>query len=243
MESSLNPLVPDFKEEEMSADHPVLKYPGNLPINTLKGYFGEVFAGIIAENFSPFGEDGWVVPAHLFRCHLVVYQYLETLHQTQNVAEDLPGRTGDDCLALQLKNGGITGILYCEAKCNSIHRSDKITEAHEKVGNAAIVDIGQIIAILKESARPDRIQWIRALERLQQQIRQKKITFERYNLISYICGDFPTRKETWIPTNNPHFSYTSRHKLEAVEIHINNIEDFIRTLYGVSEIQLTQAAS
>src|SRR5690348_6281052 len=44
---------------------PAEGYPELLHMQTLKGYFGEIFAGLIAEYFSPFGVDGWKVPVFL----------------------------------------------------------------------------------------------------------------------------------------------------------------------------------
>ena len=60
---TLNPL-----EEPPSFD-PAENYPRGFPMNTLRGYFGEVFAAIVAEHFEPMGEGAWKVPALLFRFH------------------------------------------------------------------------------------------------------------------------------------------------------------------------------
>jgi hypothetical protein len=89
-----NPLDPfgDFSESDPSDG-----YPERLKIITLQGYFGEIFSGIIAENFSHFGQDDWAVPAFLFRFHLVEFQHLEILNQTEEIAKKRSGRTGDDC--------------------------------------------------------------------------------------------------------------------------------------------------
>ena len=53
---------------------PAEGYPELLHMQTLKGYFGEIFAGLIAEHFSPFGEASWKVPVFLFRYHIVAFQ-------------------------------------------------------------------------------------------------------------------------------------------------------------------------
>ncbi|WP_206208665.1 hypothetical protein, partial [Vogesella mureinivorans] len=86
---SLNPIPSNLD--------PAKGYPEILHIQTLKGYFGETFAGIIALNFSPFGETDWEVPAFLFRFHLTEFQQLEFLQQVEDEEANLrPGRTGDD---------------------------------------------------------------------------------------------------------------------------------------------------
>src|SRR5258708_27178695 len=58
---------------------PAEGYPQLFDMRTLKGYFGEVFAGLIAEHCAPFGEKTWKVPAFLFRFHDVAFQHLELL--------------------------------------------------------------------------------------------------------------------------------------------------------------------
>ncbi len=97
---TLNPF------EIQAKDDPVKDYPQALHLSTLKGYFGEIFAAIIAENFYPCGVNNWEVPAFLFRVHLVAFQQLEALNQTGDEAKEIPGRTGDDLLAFQRDSGG-----------------------------------------------------------------------------------------------------------------------------------------
>src|SRR6266571_3942921 len=67
--------------EERIVDDPAEGYPECLHILTLKGYFGEVFAAIVAQHFSPFEVDNWEVPAFLFRFHVVELQHIEALNQ------------------------------------------------------------------------------------------------------------------------------------------------------------------
>ncbi|MFL5628251.1 MAG: hypothetical protein ACJ788_21945, partial [Ktedonobacteraceae bacterium] len=83
---SLNPF------EGYGADDPAKGYPESLHIITLKGYFGEIFAAIIAQNFSPFELDNWEVPAFLFRFHVVELQHLEAIHQVGGEVKRRPGR-------------------------------------------------------------------------------------------------------------------------------------------------------
>lgn len=109
-------------------------YPQSLPLTTLKGYFGEIFAGLVAENFSPFDIDNWRVPAFLFRFHNPAFEQLERVKNTGEDTKAIFGRTGNDCLAFQLdSNGRIRRSLICEAKCTSDHDTDMIAEAHEQI--------------------------------------------------------------------------------------------------------------
>ena len=208
-------------------------YPEILHPTTLKGYFGEIFAAIIAENFAPFEEDNWKVPAFLFRFHLVEFQQLESLRQTGGEAKKRTGRTGDDCLAFKLNDDGkIIQVLYCEAKCTTKHFSNMIAEAHKKVSESEIVDILQIIEILKEKNDAASQMWIDALR----QIRLFP-NYERYNLVSYICGEFPKRGQTWMTTDKPHLEYKSKQRLESVEIHLSNVDALIQEVYGRVKIK------
>lgn len=213
--------------EEHPAVDLINKYPGILDMDTLKGYFGEVFAAIVAQFFSPFGIDDWEVPAFLFRNHRDAFNHILIMNETGREAGTIPGRTGDDFLAFQRDGTGrIRRILYCEAKCNREHRSDSIGNAFEKVGQPVIVDLSQIITVLKDQQTPAAQQWIYAL-----QIAQFSNQYERCNLVSYICGDRPKHKRMWLPKDSPHEKYTSQDILEAVETHLDEIETFVREVY------------
>jgi len=225
-----NPLDPlGFIPKE----DPSKGYPEQLHMKTLKGYFGEIFAGFIAEFFSPFGIDNWNIPAHLFRFHLTEFQQLEFMRQTGKKAKVRPGRTGDDCLAFQMNNQGkIISSLYCEAKCTAGNSAKMIGDAHKKVSESVIVDIPQVVEILQDSNDPDTAIWINALLRLQ--FEEPSIEYERYDLVSYVCRP-PARNEQWFPVDEPHVNYTGGRKLEAVEAHIPNIDELVRTVYGKEE--------
>jgi DEAD/DEAH box helicase len=207
-------------------------YPYSLDIQTLKGYFGEIFAGIIVENFAPFGLDDWEVPAFLFRFHPVVFQHLGLIKQTGENAKNQPGRTGDDCLAFRRNSQGeIISYLACEAKCTAKHDTSMISKAYQKSSAANIisVDILQVIEILLDYNDDSSAKWINALRLLQ----QGKINnnYERCDLVSYICGQHPTKKTTWISTESAHNNYTGRRRLEAVEIHLHDVENLIKAVY------------
>ncbi len=228
-----NSLFPfgDFSESD-----PSYGYPERLHIQTLKGYFGEIFAGIIAENFAPFGQDNWEVPAFLFRFHPVAFQHLEFLKQTGETAKPQPGRTGDDCLAFRRNSEGvIIASLICEAKCTANHDTNMISEAHIKANKSSgyPVDIPQLIDILQDYNDDLSFNWKNALQALQLKIKLNKIdkNYESCYLISYICGQHPVKKLTWISPNKVHEKYTTERRLEAVEIHLNEVENIVTTVY------------
>lgn len=72
---NLDPLQRELQED------PARDYPQMLHLQTRKGYFGEIFAGLFAENFDPFEEE-WEIPIYLFRYHLTKFQQLERIRQT-----------------------------------------------------------------------------------------------------------------------------------------------------------------
>lgn len=221
--ASLDPL-----EEDSS--HDFSGYPSLLPMQTLKGYFGEVFAALVAENFDPFGENNWVVPAHLFRWHNAAFEYLESLRQGGKKREAVLGRTGDDCLAFQMDGAGkITKVLYCEAKCTNSHDTTMIKEAHEKVGESEIVSLPHLIELLSLRNDDDAKRWVDALRQLRL---QKRPNIERYDLVSYVCGKHPVKTESWISTHKPHHAYQGGRGLQVAEIHLTQVDELVRAVYG-----------
>lgn len=224
-----------------SAFDPAEGYPELLHMQTLKGYFGEIFAGLIAEHFAPFGETEWKVPAFLFRYHNLAFEELERIRQTGEKAKEIPGRTGDDCLAFQLnRDGRIIRYLYCEAKCTAGgHMIGMVQKAHEKAGNSVVVNLMQIIDILKSRDDPESQQFSLAIQELLL-FRQDRSTqlprhqAERCNMVSYICGKSPAqgKRSAWLSTDKPHAAYTAASKLEAIEVHLPDIEALIREVYA-----------
>ncbi|WP_312149141.1 hypothetical protein [Paenibacillus odorifer] len=229
-EISLDPIENDQKD----IYDPTYGYPEVFDITTLKGYFGEIFAGIIAENFSPFNEQSWKVPAFSFRYHEIAFDQLEMLMMTGEMISAIPGRTGDDCLAFVMENEKIIKILFCEAKCTASHSSDLISDAHKKISskNSIPVEIRRLIEILRDYDDDDALRWIDALRKLRVNMDKD---CERYDLVSYICGSspkIPKNRTTWMPLDAPHVKYTGKRNLEAVEIHLSDVEDLIKMVYG-----------
>lgn len=209
-------------------------YPEELPLKTLKGYFGEVMVALFIEKFAPFGNNNWKVPAFLFRFHIQAFQYLEELLPGKDKREVF-GRTGNDCLAFQRNDKNeVTHILCCEAKCTNNGGSDLITEALEQISKVEIVDIPQIIEILTEkTGDPNSQQWISSLQKFRFSLPTRN--YQRYDLVSYVCGQSPQKpktRNTWIDPNQPHEKYTGKRPLEAVEIHLHDVDKLIKEVYG-----------
>ena len=217
---------------------PAEGYPERLHPITLQGYFGEVFAGLVAQEFSPFDEDGWQVPAFLFRFHMVAFQQLDRLARSGGEATPIPGRTGNDCLAFRRgPEGELVGHLVCEAKCTPDHDSHWIAEAHEQVSSPELrpVDLLQVIDILRETDGQEARQWVECLRKLY--LSPHTSTSERSDLVVYLCGRSPVRgtQQTWMDTARPHARYTGGRRLQAVEVHLSDVTNLIRLVYGVED--------
>jgi hypothetical protein len=178
-----------------------IKYPQDLPVCVLQGYFGEILSGLFMENFSPFEADEWVVPAYLFRFHNVIFERLEVALQGGDVADQLPGRTGDDCLAFKFDDQlCVEQVLYCEAKCTSDHDSELISDAHEKVSKDLPACIHQIVAILKTKADSVSANLVKSLNTFREKVylnSRGKLNLPadyRCDLVSYACSRSPVRK-------------------------------------------------
>lgn len=211
---------------------PAQGYPELLDMNTLKGYFGEFWSGVLAENFSPFEESRWKVPMFLFRFHDLAFQELEMHRQTGQMSRAIVGRTGDDCVAFVLDGNDIVKVLVIEAKCTASHDVHMISEAHKKISqsNPVPVDLRKTIEVLKEDANnPDAQRWISALRRLFHDPSQS----ERFDYVSYLCGRSPVRgnQTSWISREQPHQAYTGGRKLETVETHMADVDDLLKRLY------------
>lgn len=211
-------------------------FPRYLELKTLKGYFGEIMAAVVAEHFNPLDEE-WQVFAFPFRLHQTAYHALEKVRQEGGSAPTIIGRLGDDMLAFQCDDGGkITRVLFCEAKCTANHDSNLIAEAHKKSSDNKLIpnDCLTLIEILKDYATSGskEEQWIKSLRHLWLSV--KNPIHERCDLITYICGLPPVRESTpIIPRSFPHENYIVKRRLEAVEIHLHDVNGLIEEVYQV----------
>jgi hypothetical protein len=180
----------------------------------------------------PFGEKEWHVPAFLFRHHTAAFHELETMRQTGSAAIEIPGRLGDDSLAFKLDGDGrITHVVYCESKCLVKSNQTKIAEAHEKVSSGIIVNLKQLVEVLRDRTDPEAKLWIARIRRII--LQDVTHAFERLDLVSYICGNAPIRsgETSWVPRDKPHEKYTAGRQLEVVEAHLSDIEQLVKDVY------------
>jgi len=215
---------------------PAAGYPEKLDIVTLQGYFGEIMAGVLSEALAHFGETGWKVPAYLFRFHALAFGKLELMRQTGSEPGIIPGRTGEDCIAfLCNEDHRIVASLICEAKCTLTHDSGLISEAHRQASssNPKPLYIVQIIEVLRDHCTEASQQWITSLRNLYHQ--DSDDMYERCDMICYVCGRSPTNRNSWIPDQQPHSAYSGGRKLEAVEVHLDDVRTLIHHVYGITE--------
>lgn len=208
-------------------------YPNMLHTITKKAYFGEIMAGLVAENFATLGPGNWRVPAFLFRLHELAFNQLELWRQTGALPQHVPGQSGDDCLAFNMdQTGRIAAVLVCESKCTKDHDSSLIAEGHEKLsgGLPRPVSLSRIASILRDySSDPEAAEWTAALFQLY--LREPRQDFRRFDLMVYTCGQRPIRTSTWIETSKPHPRYKGGRELAAVEIQISDVDGLVEMIY------------
>jgi len=211
-------------------NNPVGWQPELLPLKTQKEYFGEIFAGLVIENFAPFGIEDWIVPAFFFRFHDTAYHRLEQISVTGEEAKEVPGIIGNDCLAFQLDTDGyIKRSIVCEAKCTAEDDYNLRVRAHRQVSGLRQIpeSIWQVIEILRDRGYGNDMR--NALQTLGTQGANRN--YERCDLIVYVHGQLPKNRPTWIDPNKPLSDYAGKRRLEAVEAYIKGVcEDPDRNL-------------
>ena len=228
---SLDPLGEDGYTDQ------ICNYPCNLKLAGLQGCFGEVFAECLAENCDIHDVGRWEVPAFLSRFHNTAFEELEARNPYNDILKNAFGRTGDDCLAFwrNWQDGEIFLVLYCEAKCSLSHNASLINDAHAKLNHGRPVNILQIVDILQQRGDAESLAWLDPLRRARMNLRQANGRTVQLNLLSYICGQHPVKKETWMDPDKPHIEYKATARLEAMEIHLNEVESLIRAVYDEKE--------
>lgn len=226
MAISLDPMDPGV---ETAAQQ--LKYPDALGTTTLQGYLGEVFAGLIVENFDPH-EQTWLVPAFLFRTHSAAAQALERRRQLGGPATPIPGRTGDDALAfVKDADGRIAAWLYGEAKCTHDHAAALINAGHKQLSAAFYrpVDLTALIDILQSKPDAESAAWVDALRLLL--FVSAADAPPRFDMFVYLCGRHPKQAGSWMPTHEPSAHYAGGRNLEAIEVHLEDFDAVLTAAY------------
>lgn len=213
---------------------PYKGYPEQLDQTTLQGYLGEILAGVVAEHFSPFTVT-WKVPAFLFRFHEDAFNLLARINQTGEPVTPIPGKRGNDCLAFVLNaQGRIAMALVCEAKCTTGHSSNAVRQAHTQLSTAEQipVSVDKIIQVLQERQDQESARWVTALRHLLW--KGPEAEYERCDLMVYVCGKTPRRRESWIARANRHQCYIAARRLEVAEAQLTKVSEVVAEVFSVA---------
>lgn len=245
-------LHPDAGDEACDA-----QYPGSLPLTALKGLFGEVMCGMMAENFEFVGKHEYLIPVFLFRNHEDAGQYIYTLSRDHTRTREVLGRKGDDFIAIVVDGEGkVTRFIAGEAKWRgswtqsalaTVMLGAKIEDPEDEtkrihngkgvwfeVNRGLSVPLGleQLHTILVE-CEPDKFaSAIASLDRIL--ARRNPDPVERTDLIILAGGSPPTRKATHslIPWDVIPEEYTAGRDLQIVELLFSNGDDLINEIYS-----------
>ncbi len=236
------------------AEPPPVVYPNSLEVSARRGLFGETLAGLLTEVCEYIGGHDWKVPVFLFRFHQTAADYLYTLRRDPSQTRKLPGRTGDDFVAIVLNaDGAVVRVLAGEAKWRTtLSKSvvenlvlgtkvkDKKTGKVERKGNGIwtalnkAVDpprgLKQMQKILKDIA-PD--EYDAAIHSIDQHVLADTPALPRTNLVVLAGNGAATRKAgvPMISAANHPAEYTSNAELQVVEIIFDKGEEMVDCLY------------
>jgi hypothetical protein len=245
-------LHPDAGEEACDA-----QYPGSLPLTALKGLFGEVMCGMMAENFEFVGKHEYLIPVFLFRNHEDAGQYIYTLSHDPSRTREVLGRKGDDFIAIVVdEEGKVTRFIAGEAKWRgswtpsalaTVMLGDKIEDPQDKtnrihngkgvwfeVNRGLSVPLGleQLHSIIDE-CEPDKFSSVIAsLDRIL--ARRNPDPVERTDLI-LLAGGSPAKREAGVsllPWKTLPEEYTGGRDLQVVELLFSNGDDLINQIYS-----------
>jgi hypothetical protein len=245
-------LHPDAGDEACDA-----QYPSSLPLIALKGLFGEVMCGMMAQSFEFIGKHEYLIPVFLFRNHEDAGQYIYTLSRDRARTREVLGRKGDDFIGIVVdQEGKVTRFIAGEAKwrgtwtpsaVKTVMLGEKIVDPEDdtkrihngkgvwyEVNRGLPVPLGleQLHTILDER-EPDKFaSVIASLDRIL--ARRNPDPVERTDLILLAGGSAPTRKakHSLIPWDVVPGEYTAGRELQIVELLISNGDDLINAIYA-----------
>ncbi len=245
-------IHPDEADEACDA-----QYPGSLPLTALKGLFGEVMCGMMAESFEFIGKHEYLIPVFLFRNHEDAGQYIYTLSRDRTRTREVLGRKGDDFIAIVVDDEGkVTRFIAGEAKwrgtwtpsaVNNVMLGSKIVDPDDntkrihngkgvwyEVNRGLPVPLGleQLHTILDECESEKFASVIASLDRIL--ARRNPDPVERTDLILLAGGSAPTREPTHslIPWKVVPEDYTAGRDLQIVELLFSNGDDLINAIYA-----------
>jgi hypothetical protein len=252
-----------FFHEQMGIDlHPDANgggahasYPNCLPPITRRGLFGEVMAGMVAENYALIGGHEWRIPVFLFRYHEDAEQYLFALAREPERKREVYGRRGSDFLALALdEDGEVTRFIAGEAKWRKALQPAVVHELmygkdvkNKRTGVVKNNGRGIWSLINRDIPAPH---GLRQLQRLLRELDpeghsaailslDRVLTLRgtqplpRTNLILIAGNDVPSRKAqtSLIPWEELPEDYTAEHDLQVVEIILKDGDAVIDGVY------------
>ncbi|MBY6243374.1 aminotransferase [Methylosinus sp. Sm6] len=237
-------------EDGETGDHAT--YPNCLPPKTVRGLFGEVMCGIVAENYSLVGGKTWRVPIFLFREHAPVARYIFDLVRDPSRVKEVHGRPGNDFIGLELAaNGTVLAFIAGEAKWRAdltASTIDGIMKGDGKGKGAARVwanngvwndintgllipqGIQQICDLLKIKDRDAYAHTVFSLD----QALLTDVGPPRTDMVLIAGNRAATRSAgtALLPTTAPPADYKAARPLQIVEIVLVSGEDMIERLYA-----------
>lgn len=237
-------------EDGETGDHAT--YPNCLPPKTVRGLFGEVMCGIVAENYNLVGGKTWRVPIFLFREHAPVARYIFDLVRDPARVKEVHGRPGNDFIGLELAaDGTVLAFIAGEAKwradltastIDAIMKGDGKGKGAARVwaGNGVWNDINtallipqgiqQICDLLKIKDRDRYAHTILSLD----QALLTDVGPPRTDMVLIAGNRAATRAvgTTLLPTTTPPADYKAARPLQIVEIVLLGGEDMIERLYA-----------
>ncbi len=220
--------------DPLNSAPPPCSYPKDLPLNTKKGYFGEVLCGIFGFFYQIVEKKKWSIPVFLFRNHDDAADYLFRLSRGEKIGSDIIGRRGNDFLALELSsNNEVKSFLVSEAKCHKNFSTTISKKVHEDLSAEKLVpiNVGRMREILMDLKPAG---WEEIRNSLGEILFENKISgVNRIDMFTYIFED-PKIKEyppTRIPSDKKHVEYKNNRSLQAIEVFFPERESFLIALY------------
>ncbi|WP_417260649.1 hypothetical protein [Celeribacter sp.] len=227
-------------------------YPGCLPPKTVRGLFGEVMCGLIAESYCLVGGKKWSVPIFLFREHAPVGRYIFDLVRDPERIKEVHGRPGDDFIGLELAEDGtvlafiageakwranltastVDGIMKGDGEGKGTARVWKDNGVWNDINTALLIPQGiqQICDLLKLK---DADGFARTILSLDEALLADSGP-PRTDMILIACNRAATRTNgtALLPTVAPPADYKAGRPLQVVEVVLSDGEEVIDRLYA-----------
>lgn len=237
-------------DDEKQAD---VSYPSSLHLTTLKGFFGEVLAGLLAEGYDLVGDHDWKVPVFLFRFHDDAKKYLYTLVRDPDQERQTIGRLGTDFIGVSIDDDGeVSRLISGEAKWRKVLSQsaiDSVMLGPKKKGKQERVEGQGVWAELNREVNPpnglrelqialkeiDPEGHAEAILSMDKQLSAFDATTVPKTDLVLIVGEANKTREKGdclIEYDNVPNEYLAGNDLQVVEIVLSNGESLIKDLYA-----------